>query len=145
MGLYWWARERGVTRTEAKGGRQRPLSQQPIHCGTENTVCLLCLLCFLLQTQARGVYGQPKMDHNGRLQKMPQAREECILQHMNNIKKCLLALTENAIFNLRYGSMGLQLMPDPPHHSVSSLVQPEPWLTFSVMQTGSTLLLTSKA
>lgn len=76
---------------------------------------------------------------------MPQAREECILQHMNNIKKCLLALTENAIFNLRYGSMGLQLMPDPPHHSVSSLVQPEPWLTFSVMQTGSTLLLTSKA
>lgn len=26
MGFYWWARERGVTRTEAKGGRLRPLS-----------------------------------------------------------------------------------------------------------------------
>lgn len=26
MGFYWWARERGVTRTEAKGRRPRPLS-----------------------------------------------------------------------------------------------------------------------
>lgn len=44
-----------MTRAEEKGGGPSSDIQQPIKSGAENRVCLLCLLCFLLQTQARGV------------------------------------------------------------------------------------------
>lgn len=45
-GFSWWAREHKVTRAEAKGGGSRPLSQQPVSSGAENTACLPCSAVF---------------------------------------------------------------------------------------------------
>lgn len=145
--FQWWAREHRVTSAEAKGGRPSLLSERPINSGAENTVCLPRLLCFLLQTQARGVKASLRQIIPGdckKKKKLPllflnihihcdldatgKRVYERIQLHINNTKGCLPAPQENAEFNLRIKYGGTPHARGPSHF-VSSCVQLEPWLT----------------
>lgn len=57
MGLYWWARERGVTRTEAKGGKAEAtlIAAHPLQ-DREHSVPALPAVFPITNTGQRGLW-----------------------------------------------------------------------------------------